>query len=197
MKLSSAYNTLVAVLLGVLLAACGSTPPSEHYILRATAQPPGGDSGIALGVGPVSVPEYLRRENFVFNGEANRLEITSRQRWAEPLQEGIARVMTLNLAGLLQTQDVRPYPWHPRRKPQYAVQLRVMEMDADASRARLIAEWLLLDPETDAPLQRRIAQLQQSLTSREASAVAAAYSDLLYQLSEQIAAAIEAETAPD
>ncbi len=186
-------RAVLAMLLLGLLASCASTPPSNHYILRAVATPPDADSGLALGVGPISIPDYLQRDNFVFSSETNRLEINSRERWAEPLEEGIARVVSLNLAGLLQTQDVRAYPWHPRRQPEYAVKVRVLELDASDTQARLVAEWLLIDSHSDAPLERRITQLEKGLAPADAGSVAAAYSELFYQLSEQVAEAIRAQ----
>ncbi|MFV8820050.1 PqiC family protein [Haliea sp. E17] len=183
--------SLAALLLG-LVAAC-STAPSQHYILRAREVPPASTGDLSIGVGPVTLPNYLQRNNFVITREQNRLQIDSTERWAEPLENGISRVISINLAGLLDTQDVRSYPWHPKRLPDFAVQLRVLEMEADSSEARLIAEWLLLSPGSDGALERRIAQFQQALPANaDAGAMAAAYSDLLYQLSRQIAEAVKA-----
>ena len=76
--------TLPSLLAGMLivLAACGSTPPSDYYVLSAAAtETPSGDSP-SLGVGPVSIPEYLNRNSMVFNRDGNKLEIASFARWA-------------------------------------------------------------------------------------------------------------------
>ncbi len=188
---------LAAVILLAVLAGCGSTPNSKHYILRARQLPPQADSTLSVGVGPIEVPEYLQRNSLVFSSGDNRVNLAHTQRWAEPLEDGIARVITLNLAGLLQTQDIRPYPWHPDRRPDFALKLRVLELEASPQSARLVAEWLVYDPAEDVPLNRRIAQFEEPLSSDgdDADAVARAYSDLFYQLSEAAATAISAAAA--
>ncbi len=183
-------RTLTGIVLLALLAACGSTPKSNHYILRAREVPPAAEGGIAIGVGPVSVPEYLQRSALARSAGGNRVDLEAQERWAEPLESGIARVLALNLAGLLQTQDVRAYPWHPARQPDYALRLRVLELDASADTATLVAEWAVVRPAEDDAVRRSIAHLSAPLATGDAEAVAAAYSDLFYQLSEQAAAAI-------
>ncbi|TGD72071.1 membrane integrity-associated transporter subunit PqiC [Mangrovimicrobium sediminis] len=188
-------NTLALLALLGLLGACGSTPKSNHYILRAQAVPVETDTAFALGVGPVGVPPYLQRDAMVLSDGANRLDLANTERWAEPLEDGITRVMALNLAALLGTQDVRPYPWHPKRPPAYALKLRVLELDADSASARLVAEWLVYRPGDDSTLERRIARLQQPLDGDGPEAIAGAYSALFFQLSEIAAAAIEAAAA--
>ena len=59
----------------------------------------------------MTIPEYLNRENMVFNSEENALFIADSDRWAEPLQKGIQRVLAMNLASLLDTQNIRLHPW--------------------------------------------------------------------------------------
>ena len=41
------------------------------------------------------------------------------------LSDGVARVLALNLSGLLQTQNVRTFPWHAQRRPELAVKVSV------------------------------------------------------------------------
>jgi hypothetical protein len=80
------------------------------------------------------------------------------------------------------------------------VRLRIAGLDADENRARLVAEWALLtggDPGTE--ITRRLSRNETSLAPERprGDAVAEAYSDLLYQLSEEIAAAIRAAQSPE
>lgn len=182
------------IALGLLLAvtACGTTPPAQHYRLSAQGSLPTSAAGPALGVGPVSIPQYLDRDGIVRSDGANSLQIASSERWAEPLDQGITRVLSLNLAGLLQTQNIQSFPWHPRRHPDFGVKLRVLAMDADASRANLVAEWLLYSVEADQALERRLAEYSRPLSGAGAGAgeIAAAYSELLFQLSQDIAGAL-------
>lgn len=191
-------NTLTRItcLFGLfsLLTACGSTPQSNHYVLTAEARgaPPNGNTP-ALGIGPVSVPEFLNRNSLVYNRGDNQLFIASTERWAEPLEDGITRVISLNLAQLLNTENVRPYPWHPKRPPDYGVKVRVMNLDATETEATMIAEWLVFRADSAEPVHRKISHLSEPISTTELSPqqIAPAYSALLLQLSELIATAIK------
>lgn len=180
------------IFLAILLAACGSTPQSTHYLLSATLdEVPTGQSP-AIGVGPIDIPEYLNRNTLVYRGNGNELQIAQQSRWAEPLEDGISRVLGLNLAGLLNTENVRTHPWHPKRPPEYSVKIRVLGMDALEGEAVLVAEWLVYQPGNGGQETRKISKHSLSLdTQRPIPAqLPEAYSTLLYKLSEEIAGVI-------
>ena len=196
MKLAS---TLLCIALTTLLAACGSSPQNNYFRLTSTVTSlPEGETP-SLGIGPIEIPAYLDREKLVYAQQGNRLQVSATEYWAEPLDAGIERVLALNLAALLNTQSVRTFPWHPRRAPTYAVKLNLLSLDADDMTARLTAEWLVYRPENSATVERRIARVQQALDAndRGPDALPAAYSNLLYQLSEIIATAIRADVGAD
>jgi uncharacterized lipoprotein YmbA len=187
-------RTAVILWLAMLVAACSSTPLGNHYVLTSPgAGTPSGDSP-ALGIGPIEIPEYLKRNGLVYNREGSRLHISQTERWAEPLDSGIARVVTINLATLLDTQDVRPFPWHPERPPAFGVQIRIVTLNANDQEAELVAEWLVYRAANGLPLQRRISRLERPMPAGDlqVSAIPAAYSELLLALSQAIAAAITA-----
>lgn len=190
MKYSCARNWIAALLLP-LLTAC-ATPGSQHYLLTARDAPMPQGMTPSVGVGPIAIPEYLGRDSLVTRSGSNRVNISSIERWAEPLEDGVLRVIGLNLAGLLQTEDVRLYPWHPNRAPDYGVKLRLVEMDANATQAILVAEWLVYRVADDSTVARRLVRNTRPLTATETTTndVVSTYSDLLYELSEDIAAAI-------
>ena len=180
------------VTLLLALAACGSTPPAKHYLLTAQESLPRTSSGPALGVGPVTIPPYLDRYGIVRSDGANGVQIASSERWAEPLDEGITRVVSMNLAGLLQTHNIQLFPWHPRRQPEFGIKIRVVSMDVDEQHAQLVAEWLVYQVDGGEALTRRLQDYSQPLegVEQDAAVIAAAYSKLLYQLSRDIAAAL-------
>lgn len=191
--------TLPSLLAGMLivLAACGSTPPSDYYVLSAAAtETPTGDSP-SLGVGPVSIPEYLNRNSMVFNRDGNKLEIASFARWAEPLESGISRVLSINLASRLNTEDIQVFPWHPSQAPDYAVGVRLLVLDSNSVRAQLVAEWSLRTKKDGSAEVRRIVSLEETTTGVELSPenVARSYSNLLAKLSDKIAKTIADDLA--
>lgn len=191
----------LALATGLLsLAGCGSSPTHNYYLLHASAPPDGdSDSALSLGIGPVSIPEYLNRSALVHSGKGNRLHVARLERWGEPLQDGIPRVLGLNLAAALGTHDLHRHPWLRSQEPAIAVQLWILELDARAGAATLTAEWRLHRPREDRELARHISRLSQPLPGQrwEAGAAAAAYSGLLQSLAEEIAEAIRrAENSP-
>jgi uncharacterized protein len=196
--MSNKFLPLVCLLsLGLLLAGCGSSPPNNYYVLSAHAFPAPSGAAPTLGVGPISIPEYLGRQNMVYNRVDNTLQVASLDLWAEPLGDGIQRVLVLNLTGLLNTQDVSTFPWRPERAPEFGVEVNLLQLDANEREALLTADWLVYRPGSAGPVNRRISRLQVPLPpgAPEPEQVAAAYSTLLFQLSEIIAAAIESDRA--
>lgn len=185
----------LAYLIPLLLLGCGSSPPNNYYLLSAQEFPAPKGEAPALGVGPIAIPEYLNRAKLVYKRLDNSLQVAGSDLWAEPLSDGIQRVLVLNLAGLLDTQDVRSFPWHQIRTPDYGVKVNLLQLDANAQEAQLTAEWLVYRPADDTPVKRRISKLHIPLSSGapEPEAVAAAYSTLLFQLSEIIAGVITAD----
>jgi uncharacterized lipoprotein YmbA len=183
----------------VLLPGCGSSPRTKHYLLTAQEAPvPSGDSP-SLGIGPIAIPQYLARNNLVYNQRGNQLQVASEERWAESLDDGIQRVLAINLAGLLNTQDVRYFPWPPKQAPQYGVKINLLALDVSDQQATLTAEWLVYRAADAEPVKRRISRLQHPMPAGELNPaeVAPAYSALLYQLSEVIAETITAAEAAD
>ena len=186
-----------ALLLGALLAGCSTSPPTNFYLLSAHDFPAATGFSPTVGVGPIEVPEYQNRKNMVLSRDGNKLEVASLNLWAEPVSAGVQRVLVLNLSGLLNTQEVSYFPWHPQRAPQYGVRVNVLQLEANEQQALLSAEWQVIRPASGEPLQRRISRLQAPLAPGETppAQVAATYSALLLQLSEQIAAAISSDQA--
>ncbi|MEP5568540.1 MAG: PqiC family protein [Halioglobus sp.] len=183
------WRLSVALIIALMLSACGTTPPSSHYRLTALQTLPTNANGPSLGVGPVNIPEYLNRDAMVRSDGANSLSIDNGERWAEPLEDGITRVVILNLAGLLNTQDIRRFPWHPDRAPNIGIKLNVLKMDTETARATLVAEWSVYRVNHDEPISRRLSRYEEPMPSASSTGgdIAAAYSALLASLSRDMA----------
>ena len=189
----------LACLLSVtlLLGGCGSSPHNTYYRLTAQASAAPTGETPALGVGPITIPAYLDREKIVYQQDGNALKVAATEHWAEPLDAGIQRVMAINLANLLNTHNVRTFPWHSKRAPDYGIKLNLLKLDANDEEATLTAEWLVYREANAETVQRRISRLQSSVSpaSSGPEQIPAAYSNLFHQLSEIIAAAITADMA--
>jgi len=179
-------------MLALSLAGCGSSPPSTFYRLTPASTAVGSGQQPSLGVGPVTIPEYLDRTPLVYSGGDNRLQIAGNELWAEPLADGITRVIGLNLARLLGTQNLAYFPWDTRQAPEYGIRLNILDLDATDGEARLTADWVVYHPGDAGIISRRISSFSQTLSGQGGTAaqLPPAYSALLYQLSETIATAI-------
>lgn len=133
--------TLVALL--ALAAGCARTPPAQYYLLQAPAATTVGTaSGPRIGLGPVRLPEYLDRPQIVSWASATRLSLSNSHRWAEPLQQSVARALLARLAQALPDAQIVPFPWRGAQSPprQIVVDVQRFERAADGT-LHLDARW--------------------------------------------------------
>lgn len=173
----------------VVFTGCSGSPPSNHYVLSAKAATTPSAKTPSLGIGPITVPEYLNRSGLVYSRKGNALQVSGTERWAEPLEDGIKRVLSMNLAVLVDTHNVRFFPWNSQRAPDYGIKINVLSLDANDEEARLVAEWLVYQPASQETVNRRISELRHALPAGALAPaqIAPAYSNLLHQLSAIIA----------
>lgn len=62
---------------------------------------------MAIVIQPVSVPDYLKRSNIVQRKDLGELTFSEFDRWAEPVENAIARVIAVNLSSLLNSRFIR------------------------------------------------------------------------------------------
>ena len=97
----------LAFALAAALSGCAS-PPSQFYILAATARPEAGASpaAYAVAVDSIGLPATVDRPQFVVQKGPNRVAFDEFNRWAAPLQNSIGRVIAENLVAMLGTPRV-------------------------------------------------------------------------------------------
>ena len=129
----------------VLLSACSIMAPqpdnTKFFVLTSTAGASSGSaapatggsspSNLVIGVGPIKLPQYLRRPEVVTRTSPSELTLSDTDRWAEPLDSAFVRVLSENLSQLLGTQQVVTFPWYNSSQIDYAVQVNVMRFETD------------------------------------------------------------------
>ena len=142
-----------------IVAGCSVLSPqpdrSEFFILSPVSDSAGmatkpastsPDSQLTVGVGPVDFPDYLRRLPVVTRVAPNRIDLSDERRWAEPLDKNFVRVLSENLAVLLDTQRIEKYPWSLRTKVDYQVEIDVQRFETTSEgQTQLIASWIIRD----------------------------------------------------
>lgn len=176
----------------MLVAGCESSPPSRFYTLKGIAAPLDDEvkakRAAAVVVGAVSLPKYLDRPQVVSRPGDYVVELAEFDRWAEPLDEMVPRVIAENLTALLASDQV--FMGTRARVPgrAYEVEITFYRFDvADGKEAKLVAHWDILDREKD-----RVVTTQQSAISVPVAAggyesQAAALSEALGRLCREIA----------
>lgn len=189
-KIMSRYMLL---LVAPILAACASpSVPDQYYLLSPLVQPvPASASASVIGVGPVTIPSYLDRSTIITRSAANRPEVNSGYRWAEPLGENINRVVMDNLDRVGVASRLEVFPWNSRDqvKWQVVVDIDRFERQADG-KVMLTARWKLVDFERGGIV--RAAKYNKTSTPNEATieGTVIAMSSLLADLSSEIAGQI-------
>ena len=133
---------LLALLL-LPLGACTPTPPARLYTLApAEAAPIEPGTGTVVGLGPVELPSYLDRPEIVTREGPHEVAIGEFDRWVEPLQPMVVRLLADRLRQATGSREVVPLPARWGAEPRHAVAVLVDRFDADETgQVVLDARW--------------------------------------------------------
>lgn len=181
----------VAALLFALLAGCTS-PPSRFYTLSATQSPAAPPSPLTIAVGPVSIPAAVDRPEMVVTSGPNQVSLQEFERWASPLDDEIARVVAENLSTLLGAPRVTQADQGTNRDAAYRVAIEVQRFDSNPGQGTALSAVWTVRRATDDRNQGGRTDARVPASGPGFDAVAAAHSRALAQLSQDIAAAVQA-----
>ena len=185
--------------MGLSLAGCGSFLPkpkpssSRIFVLfsplhAAERQDSDLAGQISLGVGPVRLPGYLDRREIVMRVAQNRFDLSENDRWAEPLDENLTRVLAQNLSVLLRTDRIVVYPWPMDKKPDYRVEIQVLRFEPNSAReAELSARWVVIDETGKEAPNLKESRLTRAAKEKSTDGAVAALSETVADLSREIA----------
>jgi uncharacterized protein len=204
MKMLVRTTLLVLVAAPLVLAGCGTTPPSKYYVLNAVkAQETASQTSTAsqsafIAVGPVQIPDHLDRPQIVTRTARNELAINEFDRWGGSLKENVDRVLVENLSVLLASDGVTIVSWKRRVPGAHRLSVEMNLFDAVPGRSVLVkATWSVSSPDGTKSLLVRGSTVSQPLTDKGSSAVVAAMSQALGALSQEIAAGIKSLLAAE
>ena len=188
---------LIAVL---LIAGClGRSSPKVTYFSLLTMEQLGETEAVAslpevkLGVGPVVIPDSLKRSQIATRQHGNQHEFAEFNRWAGVLEKDITSVLGDNLGQLLGIEKVGFFPWLYHFKPTYRVMVDVIRFDGSIDgEAFLSTRWSISNSEGKDFLAGKKSDYRQQLEDASYAALIKAESQLLAALSKEIAAEIAA-----
>jgi uncharacterized lipoprotein YmbA len=196
--MKSACNALLLLAM-LTLAGCATSLEVRHYLLTPVEAAGAAGSEPGLAVGPVMLPDYLLRREFVRRVDQQELRYVAESRWAESLDAGIQRVIMANLGALLDTRRVQPFPGLMPAADDYRVALQVDRFELVDGAAVARVEWSLYLGTAGVPLAAGTFDERVQVQPGTGAAVAAGFSELLAGLAREISAAVAREhdgTAP-
>jgi uncharacterized lipoprotein YmbA len=181
----------------LITGGCASTKPSRFYTLSALATSETGSEtgtggvGLAIGIGPITLPEHLDREQIVTRTSRNEIRLAEFDRWAGSLKDGFSRVLAENLSILLPTDRVSLYPWRRSVPIDYQIVVDVSRFDGElGGNAWLIARWTLFGGSDKEVLSMGTSRISEPSGAQGYAALVGAESRALGRLSREIAEAI-------
>jgi uncharacterized lipoprotein YmbA len=147
---------------------------------------------LVIGIGPVSIPDYVDRAEIVFQSAPNRFEIPPDHRWMGDVGETVTSVLATNIGHRAGTASVYSYPWSASTRPGYTIPVRIQQFHAlSEGDAILEVSWEILDGETREVIHRGSKTFTEALQEEGYVGVVAAESRLLGQLADAIAAMLQ------
>ena len=137
---------LLAVCAVATLSACASSHDSQLHLLKGAngsliSQT---SSNVSVRVGPIVMPEHLKRSEIVYRSGPYDVKLNEYERWAESLERTMISVITSDLASHLGTEKAFDYYANFSITPDYIVKLNVTEFGrVSPDTVSLSASWEL------------------------------------------------------
>ena len=185
--------------LALVLSGCMSVPNSptpRFYMLQAVyknqvSKKTNIASDVVIGVGPVKIPKYQDRPQIVTQDKEKMLKFAQFDRWGEPLDLGITRLIGENLAVMLPEAKFTLYPWNSAVPVKYQVVVEITQLDSNLDKDMfVVAQWLVIDVQNAKTLIIKRSEFRQSIVPQNYSGLVKTLSMACTSLSSEIADAI-------
>jgi uncharacterized protein len=170
------------------LGACRSSP-TRIYSLDPVVPATRMDAYQApsLRIDTLNVPASWDRLEILSRSAAGQLQINDFDHWSAPLPQIAREALADDLDQRLPSGGVI-YPRLPKPNGALGVNIDILEFSVAASQASMRVSWLIVPPLGAQSAKRSVASLHSPMTSTEPAAVAHAWSELIAQLADRIAA---------
>ena len=206
MRFDRSYLTGIVLIISIFFfGGClgkGTQKPTEFYLLQpvnASIEEQGVAAGevVVLGIGPVRVRDYLNRPQIVTRTSTNEVRIHDFHYWGEPLSTNFTAILAQNLSVLLTTDRIFIFPYRSKQELpiDYQVLVEVIRFDGELGvEATLLAQYYILEflENERKQIVTKQPSFSRSLTNKSFETLVAAMSDLVADLSREIAEEIRA-----
>jgi hypothetical protein len=169
------------------LAGCGS-PDNKYFTLSTEggATPAPTIAARTVSIDEVTIPSYLDRPQIVIRQTANSADLKEYERWMEPLDSMLRRVLTADLAARLGAGHVLDRP----AKDTALIAVTIDEFGQDGDRVVLRGQWTVKTAGKDGPGASHSFSREEPLGKVETPDMVAAMSRLVGGLADEVAGAV-------
>lgn len=107
-------KTLFWLILLQFAVTTGCSTSTRYYVLHALDAPGGktvNSDNMTVGLEAIDLPSYIDQTRIMLRTGKNTLAVIENEQWSEPLEEGVNRIITANLANLWPGAQVEQMPW--------------------------------------------------------------------------------------
>lgn len=185
-------------MIATMTAGCAPKPPPDIYMLNVAAPTvrPGFEEGIRVGLGPIEMQAYLNRNQIVSRDTTTKLRVSEQDVWAEPLKEGLTRVLLIGLGLALDSNRIYALPMRQQRPLDYRVPIDVLRFDGTLGTGNEVvlgARWSIVSGDGREVLVTRVSRIVEPIAGNDMQAFVDAQSRAADRLAGEIASTIRAQ----
>jgi uncharacterized lipoprotein YmbA len=197
------FARFLAGMLGIAmlfqLGCAGRSREARFFVLTPEAdlapamqRGPGSGTSVSIGISPVVLPKYLKKQQIVTRSGGNELQLAEFDRWAGKIEEDIGRVIAENLSRLLGTDRVLAYPAMENFAPDYYIQIEITRFDGRlGGDIELAARWSISDGRGKVVYGVRASNITEAAQGSDYEQLVAAQSRILAAFSRELAQALK------
>lgn len=180
----------------LLLAGCNILPEPQpdsarFYVLESNGSAVAPEAqAVRVGLRRVEVPSYLRGKTMVVRNGANELRYIDSARWAEPLDQGLMRVLRDQLSGRV---AVSTYPFPVQVERDFDVTLHITAAEGREDGVRFTATFEVVRVKDNGVVARRSYTAPAAAWGGDYGRLAAELSRAAAGLADEIVAAVAAK----
>lgn len=193
----------IAFFLALALSGCmsmSSSPTPRFYMPVSlekdqVAQKIEIPSGVIIAVGPIGIPEYLDRPQIVTKNDNGTMHFAQFDRWAEPLDSALNRLLIDDLAAMLPSANFQFFPCSFTIPLDYHVIADVVRLDIELNKDMVLEiQWSIIDSRSKKMILTKRSEMREAIAPHNYFGVSKALSSACAELSREIAGSLASIT---
>lgn len=141
---------IISILATMLLSGCISDmfapkeDPTQFYLLREKVDKRVSDKAVEMNILPIILPSYTSRNQIVSVQGDNAMIVSDINRWGEPLEDGVLRVVYLDMSNLFgKSSKLYAYSFAPYNQNAQSLKISIYKLIGKISgKTYMKASWV-------------------------------------------------------